>query len=178
MENMVQPVSPVSLMYSVKKDDTKTYLGRYMTESNEKIKILFLCTGNACRSQIAEAWARHLKSDTIDAYSAGIRPIGVSSRAIRTMAEAGIDISNHTSKHINDLQGIDFDYVITLCDNAAENCPVFPGKAKVIHKPFNDPYFATGTDDQVMAEFRKVREQIKHFIETLPESLEDKKEEI
>ena len=100
MENMVQPVSPVSLMYSVKKDDTKTYLGRYMTESNEKIKILFLCTGNACRSQIAEAWARHLKSDTIDAYSAGIRPIGVSSRAIRTMAEAGIDISNHTSKHI------------------------------------------------------------------------------
>jgi arsenate reductase len=148
-----------------------------MTEAKEKIKILFLCTGNACRSQIAESWARHLKSDTVDAYSAGIKPIGVSSRAIKTMAEVGIDISNHTSKHADDLQGVDFDYVITLCDNAAENCPVFPGKAKIIHKPFKDPYFATGTDEQVMAEFRKVRDQIKLFIETLPESLEDKKEQ-
>lgn len=144
-----------------------------MTESKEKITILFLCTGNACRSQIAEGWARHLKSDVIDAYSAGIRPIGVSSRAIKTMAEVGVDISNHTSKHIDDLKGIDFDYVITLCDNAAENCPVFPGKAKVIHKPFKDPYFATGTDEEVMAEFRKVREQIKEFIKTLPESLKE-----
>ncbi len=144
--------------------------------AEKKIKILFLCTGNACRSQIAEGWARHLKSDIIDAYSAGIRPIGVSSRAIKAMAEIGIDISNHISKHIDDLKGIDFDYVITLCDNAAENCPIFPGKAKVIHKPFKDPYFATGSEEQVMAEFRKVREQIKEFIETLPESLENKKE--
>ncbi len=142
-----------------------------MTETHEKIKILFLCTGNACRSQMAEGWARHLKSDVIDAYSAGIRPIGVSSRAIRIMAEAGVDISNHTSKHIDDLSGIEFDYVITLCENAAQNCPIFPGKAKVIHKPFHDPYFATGSDEHVMSEFRKVRDQIKDYIKTLPESL-------
>ena len=142
-----------------------------MSESNEKIRVLFLCTGNACRSQIAEGWARHLKSDVVEAYSAGIRPIGVSSRAIKTMAEAGVDISTHTSKHIDDLGGVDFDYVVTLCDNAAQNCPVFPGKAKIIHKPFKDPYFASGSQEQVMAEFRKVREQIKVFIETIPDSL-------
>ena len=143
-----------------------------MTESKDKIKILFLCTGNACRSQIAEGWAKHLKNDTIEAHSAGIRPIGVSSRAIKTMAEAGVDISDHTSKHLDELCNIDFDYVITLCDNAAQNCPVFTGKAKVIHKPFKDPYFATGSEENIMAEFRKVREQIKVFIETIPESLE------
>jgi arsenate reductase len=143
-----------------------------MSESNEKFRVLFLCTGNSCRSQIAEGWARHLKADVVDAYSAGIRPIGVSSRAIKTMAEAGVDISSHTSKHIDDLGGIDFDYVVTLCDNAAQNCPVFPGKAKVVHKPFKDPYFATGSEEQVMAEFRKVRDQIRAFIETIPDSLE------
>ena len=142
-----------------------------MPESNEKIKVLFLCTGNSCRSQMAEGWAQHLKSDVIDAYSAGIRPIGVSSRAIKTMAEAGVDISTHTSKSIDDLGDVDFDYVVTLCDNAAQNCPIFPGKAKIIHKPFKDPYFATGSEEQVMAEFRKVREQIKAFIETIPASL-------
>lgn len=136
------------------------------------LKILFLCTGNSCRSQMAEGWARHLKEDTIEAYSAGVRPIGVSSRAIKTMAEAGVDISKHTSKHIDDLGEVDFDYVVTLCDNAAQNCPVFPGKAKVIHKPFKDPYFASGSQEQVMAEFRKVREQIKTFIEEIPVSLE------
>ena len=143
-----------------------------MPHNMKKKKILFLCTGNACRSQIAEGWAKHLKSDIIEAYSAGIRPIGVSSRAIKTMAEAGVDISTHTSKHIDELWNIDFDYVITLCDNAAQNCPVFGGKAKVIHKPFKDPYFATGSEENVMAEFRKVREQIKSFVETVPDSLE------
>ena len=144
-----------------------------MSETREKKKVLFLCTGNACRSQMAEGWAKHLKSDTIEAYSAGIRPIGVSSRAIETMAEAGVDISDHTSKHMDEFWNIDFDYVITLCDNAAQNCPVFSGKAKVIHKPFEDPYFATGSEENIIAEFRKVREQIKQFIETIPESLEE-----
>jgi arsenate reductase len=144
-----------------------------MSQTNEKVKVLFLCTGNSCRSQMAEGWARHLKEDTIDEYSAGVRPIGVSSRAIKTMAEAGIDISTHTSKHIDDLGGVDFDYVVTLCDNAAQNCPVFPGKAKVIHKPFKDPYFSTGSEEQVMAEFQKVRDQIRAFIETIPASLEN-----
>ena len=143
-----------------------------MTESKNKIKILFLCTGNACRSQMAEGWARHLKGDIIEVYSAGIRPIGVSSRALKTMAQAGVDISNHTSKHIDELWNVDFDYVITLCDNAAKNCTIFSGKTKVIHKPFNDPYFATGSEENVIAEFSKVRDQIKAFIETIPDSLE------
>jgi arsenate reductase len=124
---------------------------------------------------MAEGWARNLKEDVVEAYSAGIRPIGVSSRAIKTMAEARVDISSHTSKHIDDLGGIDFDYVVTLCDNAAQNCPVFPGKAKVIHKPFKDPYFASGSEEQIMAEFRKTRDHIRAFIETIPASLENSK---
>ena len=145
-----------------------------MSETKDKINILFLCTGNSCRSQIAEGWARYLKGGLIDAYSAGIRPIGVSSRAIKVMAEAGVDISTHKSQHFDEFSGIDFDYVITLCDNASKNCPVFPGKAKIIHKPFEDPYFATGREDEIMAIFRKVRDDIKKFIETLPESLKSK----
>lgn len=139
--------------------------------AEEKLNILFLCTGNACRSQMAEGWAKHLKSDSINAYSAGVSPIGVSAKAIISMAEAGVDISNHTSKHINDLKEIQFDYVVTLCDNAARNCPVFPGKAKIIHKPFKDPYFALGSEEQVMSQFAKVRDQIRDYVKTLPESL-------
>lgn len=145
-----------------------------MSETKEKIKVLFICTGNSCRSQIAEGWARHLKGNVIDAYSAGIRPIGVSSWAIRAMAEAGVDISMHQSKHVDESSEIDFDYVVTLCDNAAQNCPVFDGKAKMVHKPFDDPYFASGSEEKIMATFRKVRDDIKTFIETMPESLEDK----
>jgi arsenate reductase len=143
-----------------------------MCGDKEKITVLFLCTGNSCRSQIAEGWARHLKGNVIDAYSAGILPIGVSSRAIRVMAEAGVDISMHHSQHIDEFLGIDFDYVVTLCDNAAENCPVFSGKAKVIHKPFDDPYFASGSEEQILATFRKVRDDIRTFVETMPENLE------
>jgi len=136
-----------------------------------RINVLFLCTGNSCRSQIAEGWANHLKSDVIEAYSAGIRPIGVNPKTIEVMAEAGIDISDHTSKHIDDLAGIDFDYVITVCDNARELCPVFPGPAKLVHRAFDDPYFATGSEEEIMEEFRKVRDQIRAFIEKLPEIL-------
>jgi len=143
-----------------------------MPETKDKIKVLFLCTGNSCRSQMAEGWAKHLKSNVIEAFSAGIRPIAVSQWAIKVMAEAGVDISTHHSKHIDDLSQIDFDYVVTLCDNAAENCPVFYGKAKVLHRPFNDPYFATGSEEQILAVFRKVRDDIKAFVETMPESLE------
>ena len=147
--------------------------GAVMPKPKEKMKVLFLCTGNACRSQIAEGWARHLKGDIIEAYSAGIHPIGVSSRAIKIMADAGVDISMHTSKHLDELWNIDFDYVVTLCDNAAQNCPIFSGKTKMVHKPFKDPYFATGTEEQIMAEFRKARDLIKAFIETIPASLEN-----
>jgi len=143
-----------------------------MYGDKEKIKVLFLCTGNSCRSQIAEGWARQLKGNIIDAYSAGIRPIGVSSRAIRAMAEAGVDISMHQSRHIDEFSGIDFDYVVTLCDNAYESCPVFSGKTRIVHKPFDDPYFASGSEEEIMATFRKVRDNIRTFVETLPEGLE------
>jgi len=145
-----------------------------MNSANEKLKVLFLCTGNSCRSQMAEGWARHLKSDIIDAYSAGVCPVGVSSRAAKVMAEAGVDISSQTSKHIEDLPDIDFDYVITLCDNAKELCPVFPGKTKLFHRNFEDPSFAPGSEEQVLAAFRKTRDEIKEFIETLPETLKVK----
>ncbi len=142
-----------------------------MCNDKEKIKVLFLCTGNSCRSQIAEGWARHLKENIIDAYSAGIRPIGVSSKAIKIMVEAGVDISMHKSQHLDEFSEIDFDYVITLCDNAAENCPVFTGKVKVLHRPFEDPYFASGSEEEIMETFRKVRNNIRNFIEAMPDNL-------
>lgn len=145
--------------------------GALVNDAKDKVNVLFLCTGNSCRSQMAEGWARHLKSDLIEAYSAGIRPIGVSSRAIRAMAEAGVDISMHRSEHIDDLDGVDFDYVVTMCDNAARNCPAFTGKAKLVHRPFDDPYFASGSEEQIMATFQRVRDQIRAFVETLPDSL-------
>ena len=144
-----------------------------MTEG--KIKVLFLCTGNACRSQMAEGWARHLKSDVIEAYSAGICPIGVSWRAAKAMYESGVDISGHKSQHFDVFSDVNFDYVVTLCDNAAESCPVFNGSAKVVHRPFEDPYFATGTEEQVMAEFREARDLIRVFVEGMPENLKDNK---
>lgn len=137
-----------------------------------KIKVLFLCTGNSCRSQMAEGWARHLKGDVIEAFSAGVNPVRVSRRAVQVMAEAGVDISNHRSKHVDELSGLDFDYVVTVCDNAKEHCPIFPKKCRMVHKSFEDPTWATGTDEQVMDAFRKTRDQIKTFIQTMPQSLE------
>ena len=144
-----------------------------MAEVEDKTKVLFLCTGNACRSQMAEGWARHLKSDVIEACSGGIWPVGVSSRAIQVMAEAGVDISSQTSDHVDDFLAIDFDYVITLCDNARERCSIFSGKAKLIHKPFDDPTFVVGSTDETMRAFRLTRDLIREFVETLPESLKD-----
>jgi len=143
-----------------------------VSEKLHKLNILFLCTGNACRSQMAEGWARTLKSDCIKAFSAGIMPATVSARAVKVMAEVGIDVSRQYSKHVNDLEGISFDYVITLCDYANENCPVFYGKGKLIHKPFADPMFAVGSDESIMNAFRKTRDDIKNYILTLPQSLE------
>jgi arsenate reductase len=122
---------------------------------------------------MAEGWARHLKGDCIEAFSAGVRPIGVSTKAIKVMAEAGVDISDHTSKHADDLLGIDFDYVITVCDYANQVCPVFGGDVKTFHRRFDDPYFAEGTTDEILAEFRRVRDEIKAFVQTLPESLKE-----
>jgi len=143
-----------------------------MSDGGKKTKVLFLCTGNACRSQMAEGWARHLKSDVIEAYSAGVWPAAVSSRAIKVMAEAGVDISSHKSQHVDEFAEIEFDYVVTLCDNAREQCPVFAGNAKVVHKAFDDPVMMVGTNDQIIAAFRRARDEIRAFVETMPESLE------
>lgn len=145
-----------------------------MCSAKDKVKVLFLCTGNACRSQIAEGWARHLKSGVIEAYSAGVSPVWVSSRAVAVMAEAGVDISEQRSKHVDDLREIGFDYVVTLCDNARQQCPVFGGETKVIHRGFEDPSFMIASEQEIMAAFRKTRDDIRAFVETLPESLESK----
>ena len=120
---------------------------------------------------MAEGWASHLKGNVIEAYSAGIRPIGVSSRAIKVMAEAGLDISNQKSQSLDEFSEIDFDYVITLCDNAAQRCPIFTGTTKVLHRPFEDPYFATGSEEEIMETFRRVRNNIRNFIEAIPDNL-------
>jgi len=140
------------------------------------MNILFLCTGNSCRSQMAEGWARHLKGDIISAYSAGVEKHGMNKRAMAVMYEAGVDISDHSSKLVDDLpEGIQFDYVVTVCGNAHESCPMFPGKTKVVHVGFEDPPFLTKdmTDEEAILDvYRKVRDEIKAFVEGLPESLE------
>ena len=139
------------------------------------LKILFLCTGNACRSQMAEAWARHLKGGQIEAHSAGIEPAGLDVDAVRAMAEAGVDISGHRSKHVDELSEIRFDYVVTVCARAHERCPVFSGGAKVVHVGFDDPPRLAAdakTDQERLAPYRRVRDQIRAFVEALPESLE------
>src|SRR4051794_7002718 len=135
-----------------------------------KTKVLFLCTGNSCRSQMAEGWARHLKGDAIDAYSAGVEPHGMNPLAIKTMAEAGVDISKQYSKHLNDLSGIPFEYVITVCDNANESCPVFPGNTKRIHVAFDDPPRLAKdaeSEEDALTHYRRVRDEIRNFIEQI-----------
>lgn len=139
-----------------------------------KLKILFLCTGNSCRSQMAEGWARHLLGDTMDVYSAGIEKHGLNQRAVQVMAEAGVDISSHASKLIAELPVQDFDYVITVCDHAHESCPLFQGAAKIIHQGFADPPRLAAQEDSEEAKlnhYRRVRDDIKAFIENLPEVL-------
>ena len=124
---------------------------------------MVLCTGNSCRSQIAEGFLRHFAGSRAEVYSAGIETHGVNPKAIQVMAEAGIDISSHTSNHVNEYAAIDFDYVITVCDNAKESCPYFPSRAKKLHYNFPDPAKATGTEEEVMNEFRRVRDLIKTY---------------
>ncbi|MBP9190690.1 MAG: arsenate reductase ArsC [Chitinophagales bacterium] len=125
--------------------------------------ILVLCTGNSCRSQIAEGYLRFFAKDNAVIYSAGIETHGVNPKAIATMLEDGIDISNHTSNHVDEYAKIPFDFVITVCDNAKEKCPYFPTSAIQFHHNFPDPAKAIGTEEEVKAEFRKVREQIKEY---------------
>lgn len=139
-----------------------------------KLKVLFLCTGNACRSQMAEGWARHLKADVIDAHSAGTHPKGVDPMAIEVMRKAGVDIASHASKNVADLVQVPFDFVVTVCDSASEACPVFPGATKVIHRGFDDPpALARGVTDAEARRriYRRVRDEIRVFVETLPQGL-------
>ena len=143
-----------------------------------RLKILFLCTGNACRSQMAEGWARRLNNDALEVWSAGIAPYGVDPRAVQVMRETGVDISGHHSKHVNELLTIPFDWVITVCDHASENCPVFPGSAthKTLryHHGFNDPPSLARheTDpERALNHYRRVRDEIRDFVMTLPEVL-------
>ncbi len=139
-----------------------------------KLSVLFLCTGNSCRSQMAEGFARHLKGDLIESYSAGTAPKGVDPRAVKAMAEVGIDISTHKSKSVGELPDIEFDYVITLCDDAQQACPFFPARTAVIHHGFDDPpRLAEGArdDEEAMQPYRRVRDEIRAYVETLPGSL-------
>lgn len=140
-----------------------------------KPKILFLCTGNSCRSQMAEGWARALKGDRIEAYSAGIETHGLNPNAVRVMAEAGVDITSHRSKNVDELKDVAFDYVVTVCDHAHESCPLFPGGTKVVHVGFDDPPRLARdakTEAEALGHYRRVRDEIRAFVEKLPTNLE------
>lgn len=128
-------------------------------------KVLVLCTGNSCRSQIAEGYLRHFAGKKAEVYSAGIETHGVNPKAISTMLEDGIDISGHTSNNMDEYRGIDFDYVITVCDHAQENCPYFPSKAQRFHHNFPDPARAEGTEEEIAEQFREVRQQVKEYMQ-------------
>jgi len=133
----------------------------------EKIRVLILCTGNSARSQMAEGWLNHLAGDRFQAFSAGSAPVGyVHPLAIRVMAEAGVDISHGRSKSMNEFLDQPFDYVITVCAPAAEACPVYPGSARRLHRPIDDPAEATGSEEERLAAFRRVRDEIRAQLET------------
>lgn len=148
---------------------------------SEKLKVLFLCTGNSCRSQMAEGWARHLKGDVIEAYSAGIETHGLNPNAVKVMAEAGVDISGHKSQHIGEFKEVKLDVVVTVCGHAHETCPFFPGYCRVIHVGFDDPPKMArelakqgASEEEQMDCYRKVRDEIRAFVETLPGSVQDR----
>ncbi len=144
-----------------------------MSDSSRALKILFLCTGNSCRSQMAEGWAKALRSHVIDAYSAGVETHGMNPQAVKVMQEAGVDIATHHSKHVRELADVPFDYVVTVCDSANESCPLFAGKTTVVHHSFEDPpRLAKGLPEaEVLNIYRRVRDEIRQYIETLPETL-------
>lgn len=147
----------------------------------KKLKVLFLCTGNSCRSQMAEGWARHLKGDVIEAYSAGIETHGLNPNAVKVMAEAGVDISGHKSQHIGEFKEVKLDVVVTVCGHAHETCPFFPGNCRVVHVGFDDPPKMArelakqgASEEEQMDCYRKVRDEIRAFVETLPEGVSNK----
>ncbi len=138
------------------------------------LRILFLCTGNSCRSQMAEGWARHLKADIILAYSAGVEKHGLNALAVKAMAEAGVDISDHQSKTVDELPEVEFDYVITLCGHANENCPYFSGKTRRIHVGFDDPPAlaqSAATEEEALSHYRRICDEIQDYVTQLPSTL-------
>ena len=134
------------------------------------IRVLFLCTGNSCRSQMAEGWVRYLAGDRLEPHSAGIEVHGLNPSAVAVMAEVGVDISAQRSTHLDELAGVDFDCVVTVCDNAAAHCPVFPGVAEVTHHAFDDPprlADSAKTGEERLAPYRRVRDEIREYVEAL-----------
>jgi arsenate reductase len=149
--------------------------------NERKFKILYLCTGNSCRNQMAEGFTQYLVKDQIDAYSAGIDPKGIDIRATKVMSEVGIDISHQQSKSIDDIKGMEFDFVITLCDNAQKTCPTFPAKTSVVHMGFEDPPKLaqnSRNEEEALMHYRRVREEIKRFVQKLPEILTQKTKDV
>lgn len=141
---------------------------------DKKLKVLFLCTGNSCRSQMAEGFTRHLKGAAIEAYSAGIETHGLNPNAVKVMAEVGVDISQHRSEKVDAFLDRQLDYVVTVCGHAHETCPLFPGSAKVVHAGFDDPpKLAAGasSEQEALDHYRRVRDDIKAFIEQMPQIL-------
>ncbi|MGH7142906.1 MAG: arsenate reductase ArsC [Planctomycetota bacterium] len=141
---------------------------------SDRLRVLFLCTGNSCRSQMAEGFARALKGEAIEAFSAGIVKHGLNPLAVRVMAEAGVDISRQKSKTVADLAAQPFDVVVTVCGNADENCPAFPGKTRIVHVGFDDPptlVKSAKTEAEALVHYRRVRDEIRAFVETLPAGL-------
>lgn len=146
---------------------------------SEKIKVLYLCTGNSCRSQMAEGWTRALKGDQIEVYSAGIETHGLNPNAVKVMAEAGVDITSQKSQNITEFKDVKLDYVVTVCDHAHETCPFFPAGCKIVHVGFQDPPRMArelaaegGSEESQLDCYRTVRDEIKAFVETLPGSLD------
>ena len=137
-------------------------------------RVLFLCTGNACRSQMAEGWARHLYPHVIEPHSAGTEARRLDPRAVHVMREAGVDISGHRSKHVDEVLDVAFDRVVTVCDAAAESCPIFPKPVPKLHRSFQDPPALAAdaaTEEEALSHYRRVRDEIRAFVETLPDQL-------
>lgn len=130
---------------------------------NPTKNILVLCTGNSCRSQLAEGYLRHFGQENVQVFSAGVEAHGLNPRAVATMLEDGLDISTHTSSTVDEFMHINFDYILTVCDNANERCPYIPSQAKRFHHNFEDPAKAKGSEDEITAQFRQVREEIKAY---------------
>ena len=145
---------------------------------SEPLKLLFLCTGNSCRSQMAEGWTRHLKGDSIEAFSAGIETHGLNPHMVKVMAEVGVDVTSQKSENIRDFADLDLDFVITVCGHAHETCPIFPANCQVVHSGFSDPPKMAkelaekgASEEEQLTCYRQVRDEIRTYVESLPESL-------